>query len=807
MSLLSGNPRLLKRDRTEAGDVARARLYAGIFFFSFSALSYEIILTRLFSISLWYHFAFMVISIAMLGIGASGTALSLYPGLKVPSRIGLYGMFLGAGISLSYIISNHIPFDPVRLSWDRIQLIYISLYYIVLSIPFFFFGLCISTALSMISERAGILYGSDLLGAGTGSIVLLTILSIIAPEDAVVVISSIALTGALITGGLRIGIASVFLILFNISLIFTSILEPRMSPYKGLQLALRYPGAEHIKTYNTPFSRIDIFKSPAARFAPGLSLKYLEGLPEQIGISIDGGDINGITNAEKKESLGFLKYLPSSLPYEIGRKNDVLIIEPRGGLEVLLAIMSGSENIYKVDSNPYVIKVIRDTLDDFSGGIYREKTWSGMGRSWLKGNDRRFDIIDMPLIGASPSGSFGIAEDYRFTVEAFKEYLQHLNNNGILSINLFILPPPRIELRLLGTIARSMEEMGIRDVEKRIAAIRSWGTLCILAKRSVFEPHEIDAIRRFSKERRFDLVYLPGIKGEDTNVYVKMPSDEYPVAFKEMLSPETRQRFQHSYIFDIRPVRDENPFFHYFLRLKNLKRIYDLMGRKWQFFIEEGYLLPAVFIQVLLLSIALTIMPAMAVKTRIRGRGLNPDLNLFLYFASIGLGFMFVEVSLIQKMILTLEIPFYAAAAVLTSILIGSGIGSLLGYRFTGLRRPCVLIALSFLIIVYSLLIPPMSVAVSQYSLPFKILLTFTFLIPLSMLMGIPFPTGLKALGEKCPDLIPWAWAINGCLSILAPIAAIMLAMAAGFKAVLWIGSGTYLLAFFTFPSSGPLRS
>ncbi len=787
--------------------MAKARLYTGIFFFSFSALSYEIILTRLFSISLWYHFAFMVISIAMLGIAASGTALSLYPGLKAPSRIGLYGVFLGAGISLSYIISNQIPFDPVRLSWDRIQLIYISLYYMVLAVPFFFFGLCISTAFSTTSERAGILYGSDLLGAGAGSIFLLFFLSVVGPEKAVIIISSIALTGSLITGGLKTGIASASLILLNLFIISMPVLEPRMSPYKGLQLALRYPDAERIKTYNTPFSRIDIFKSPAARFAPGLSLKYLEGLPEQIGISIDGGDINSITNAEKKESLGFLKYLPSSLPYEIGRRDNVLIVEPRGGLEVLLAIMSGSENIHKVDSNPYVIKVIRDALDDFSGGIYKEKTWSGMGRSWLKRNDRRFDIIDMPLIGASPSSSFGIAEDYRFTVEAFKEYLRHLNNNGILSINLFILPPPRIELRLLSTIAQSMEEMGIEDVEKRIAAIRSWGTLCILAKRSVFEPQEINAIRRFSKERRFDLVYLPGIKREETNVYVKMPSDEYPMAFKEILSPETRQRFQRSYIFDIRPVRDENPFFHYFLRLKNLKKIYDLMGRKWQFFIEEGYLLPAVFIQVLLLSIALTIMPAMAIKTRIKGRGLNLDLNLFLYFASIGLGFMFVEVSLIQKMILTLEIPFYAAAAVLTSILIGSGMGSLLSHRFPGLRRPYMLIALSFLIIVYSLLIPPLSGTVSQYSLPLKILLTFTFLIPLSMLMGIPFPTGLKALGERCPDLIPWAWAINGCLSILAPIAAIMLAMAVGFKTVLWIGSGTYLLAFFTFPSSGPLQS
>jgi len=230
--------------------------YPGIFFVIFlcssSSLAYEIALTRIFSISLWYHFAFMIISIAMLGIGASGTLLSLYPKLKNLSNIGFYSLLLGFGISFSYILSNQIPFDPVRLSWSRIQLFYISIYYITLSIPFLLTGLIVATAFSSISERAGLLYGADLLGAGLGSIGVLYLMTSSGPDKSVFIISSVALSAAFIAGGKRLKFISLILILLNISLLFfyPAFINLRMSPYKGLQLALKYPGAEHIKTYN-----------------------------------------------------------------------------------------------------------------------------------------------------------------------------------------------------------------------------------------------------------------------------------------------------------------------------------------------------------------------------------------------------------------------------------------------------------------------------------------------------------------------------------------------------------------------------
>ena len=815
------NPRILyNRD---------PKIFLVIFLCSFSSLAYEIALMRIFSVSLWYHFAFMVISIAMLGIGASGTVLSIHQKFRNISNIRLYSLFLGVGISMSYLISNQIPFDPIKLSWDKIQLFYIGLYYITLSIPFFFTGLIIATAFSCMSEKTGLVYGSDLLGAGIGSLGILYLMTIMTPDRAVFILSSIALTGSFVISRKRLKVISLSFILVNLSILlfqpsFTNI---RMSPYKGLQSALRYPGAEHLRTYFNPFSRVDTFISPAVRFAPGLSLKYLDPLPDQVGFSIDGSDMNAITSVRgevaqrEMESPGktFLTFLPSALPYEIrnpssppfskggmvgfsdetGKLNDVLILDPKGGLHVLVASYYGSKNIYKVESNPLVIKVINDEFKDFSGNFYSKNAWSGIGRSWLKTAKKKFDIIDTSLMGSSPSGSFGISEDYRFTVEAFREYINNLKPDGLLSINLFILPPPRIELRLINTTITAMEEIGIKDAEHRIATIRSWGTITIIIKKSPFSLNEIETIREFSKNRRFDLIHYPGIKEEEANIYIRTASNEYFTVFKEILNPETRSHFIHDYIFDISPVHDENPFFHYYLKIKNIREIYMTMGGKWQYFIEEGYILPVVFLQVIFLSLMLIALPVFSKKyKKTVSESSPPFLFILPYFAFLGIGFMFIEISLIQKTILPLEHSSYAVATVLTSILISSGIGSLLSQRFPGLRSPSTVILISFLIIIYSILLPSLTDTISPYSISVRIISVFLILTPLGLLMGIPFPTGLKILGEKNESLIPWAWAINGCFSVLAPILTIMLAMVIGFKMVLWLGALIYLMAFVT---------
>jgi hypothetical protein len=391
-------------------------------------------------------------------------------------------------------------------------------------------------------------------------------------------------------------------------------------------------------------------------------------------------------------------------------------------------------------------------------------------------------------------------------VESFAEYLTHLKPGGILGVNLFILYPPRTEWRLLNTVVAAMEEAGVKEADKQLAAIRSWDTLSLLVKKSAFTPEEIETIRTFTKDRKFDLVHYPGIKPEETNIYIKQPTNEYVETFQSLLDPSTRNDLIRGYLFDIRPVRDENPFFHYYLKLKNIRGIYQRMGEKWQFFVEEGYLLPVILVQVLVLSLILILLPVM-----LKGRG-SPDtspglrtpagdrLRIVSFFSFLGIGYLFVEIALIQKMILPLEHPSYAFSIVLVSMLICSGIGSLLSNHIRILRTPRIALLISVLIFVDSLLLPAFSERLQSLALVQRTGAVFFLIVPLGILMGTPFPAALRSIGEGHGSLIPWAWAINGCSSVLAPLLAVMTAMALGFRAVLWVGSVAYLAAFFVIP-------
>jgi hypothetical protein len=795
-----------------------------VFFSSMAGLAFEVLLTRIFSISLWYHFAFMIISIAMLGLAAAGTLLSMFYRLRDMENIGLYTCCLGLAIPAGYLLANIIPFDPVRLSWERTEILYLGLYYLFLALPFFFSGLIIATALTAGSGRSGLLYGADLLGAGIGSLGVLFLMDMMAPERGVFVLSSVVLGASFLVCGKRLKAVSLILITANLALF---LLQPgftrlRISPYKELPAALRYPGAEPIRTYYTPFARIDTFRSPAVRYAPGLSLSYLDPLPGQIGFAVDGGNISAITRSADRNALGFLAWLPSALPYEIGQRNKVLVLDPGGGLQMLLARHYGAGEIIGIETDPWLAEIIRKDFGTFSGNIYGTNTRSGLGRSWLAGRSETFDLIDISRQGAAPAGSFGIAEDYRYTVEAFRQYVSHLGSDGAVCVNMFIIPPPRNELRILATLAAAMESLGIRDPGRHIAAVRSWGSISILAKKSPLTGDETAAVRRFAGQRWFDTVYLPGITPQETNRYIKMPTNEYFMAFAAILSAEKRKSFMEEYIFDIRPVYDDAPFFHFFLKAGKIREVYRVMGGKWQFFLEGGYIIPALLAQAAVLSALLILLPAFAPRgkrndkpgtgsnmntlpvsertTRVQGvsepfREKNGPV-LLPFFAFLGFGFMFVEITLIQKLILPLENPSYAVATVLASLLLSSGAGSLFSFRSAMLRSSGIIAVTALVIVMYGFFLPDVSSLIAHYRPPVSFLLVCLALFPAGFLMGIPFPTGLKALGERNPYLIPWAWAINGCCSVLGPLCAVLTAMALGFRNVLMLGALFYFLAF-----------
>ena len=809
------------------------RLYLSVFLVSCSVLVFEISLTRIFSITLWYHFAFMVISIAMLGIGSAGTVLAIRAGhIHDPdkqksgldqhvknrsglfcsaSNIPLYSLITGISILLCYTASNHMPFDPARFSWERLQLIYLFFYCLILSIPFFFSGILIATVFTFHSDKSMSVYSADLTGAGTGSLIVIILLNLASPEYAVITASSLCLAAALFLGKRKVVSAAVFFLLVNLFAVLyhPDFISVKMSPYKSLSVYLKYPGAEHLKTYNSSYSRIDIFKSPGIRYAPGLSLKYLEPLPDQTGFATDGQRIDVMTGVQDRSGLQFLTFLPASLAFEISRKERALILDPKGGLHVLMAEHYGFEDIRKVESDPSFLKVALREFSNYSGGIYTSDTSTGYGRNFLSMSPgsvgSHYNLIDIPMTEVAVSGTFGISEDYRYTVNAFRQYLVSLEDDGIISTSLYIVPPYRTEFRLLATIMTACEQTGIYDAASGIAAIRSWDVMTILTKKSSFTEDEIRNIKNFSINRNFDLVYYPGIRADETNRYIKTASNDLVHGFSSILDPASRSSFIKDYIFDISPVFDRNPFFHYFLKAENIHVIYKTMGRKLLYFLNEGYLLPVILFIVLFLSILIILLPVIinAVQNRTAPVS-DPSAHIprrhtlpaLVYFSMLGLGFMFVEIPLIQTSILALENPSFCVAIILTAILISSGAGSMCGSRFQQLRSPYSLLMLVVLISIYTVLQPILISEITKHAMHVRIVSLLAAVLPMGFFMGLPFPMGVRLVGQKHKMLIPWAWAVNACFSVIAPLLSIMIALASGFHIVLWMSALAYLAAF-----------
>jgi hypothetical protein len=449
-----------------------------------------------------------------------------------------------------------------------------------------------------------------------------------------------------------------------------------------------------------------------------------------------------------------------------------------------------------VESNPLVLRVVKELRANGSAAPDEARYHTGLGRTWLSSSARMFDIIDLSFMGSLPGASFGFAEDYRFTVEAFRAYLDHLKPGGFLSLNLYIVPPPRTEFRLLATLAEAAERSGRTDVATRIAAIRSWDTLTVLYKNGDLSDRDLDRIRTFCRERRFDTVYYPGITIGESNVFVKMRGNEYFEAFQRLILPAARQQFLEHSLFDVRPVHDDNPFFHYYLKIGNIKDIYGVMGGKWQYFFEEGYLLPVLFGQVLVISVILIVLPLFAGRRPVppdAGRGTLPALS---YFAAIGLAFLFVEIVIIQKMVLVLEHPAYAAGTVIASVLAGSGAGSYASQRVEWLRRPRMLLIVGGICAFYSVALSGLDPFLVVISMPARIFAVFLFFLPLGFFLGIPLPLGMVLLQKSTPELVPWAWAVNGCFSVLSPILTVMLALAVGYSLVILTGAGLYFAGY-----------
>jgi len=788
------------------------RFMAGIFFISSATLSLEICLTRYFTISQQYHFAFWVVSIAFLGYGTSGSFLAFLKKIHSIDRekfLSISSLLYSLSIFLIFLLTNIIPFDFIKLSWDKNQIFLIFIYYFFLSIPFLFAGLTISFAITRCPEQVNKIYFSDLLGAGIGTMVSLFIFMPAGDKGIILFISFLALFSSFLFSTKRSLIFKGLLALIMLGEVGLFVCTPswlgfRISPFKALPVALRYPNAKHMFTKWNSISRVDIIESPAARFAPGLSLLYTKKLPHQLGLSIDGGELTSVTqlNNLQDPSLEYLSHLPSSLPYSILKMPRTLIIEPKGGADVISALVNNAPLIKVIESNPLIVKIMRKDLASFSGNLYLNKNIqviTANTRTALIKEKDSFDLITFSLtdvFGPSGTGLYGFGENYLFTVESFLNILNRLSPEGITSISLYLLPPPRQEIRVLATWIEALEK-NKKDPASHIIAIRSWGTITYLIKKTPFSKEEIKITKNNAEKSLFDLVYYPGIKAEEVNIYNKFDKPLYYNLTLQILSPSKRKNFYKNYIFQVKPVSDNRPFFSNFFKINKIKTTYKALGQKWLPFLSGEFLVPLLLIQSAIIAFILIFLPFFPFRKAKKSSG-KTLLKVLFYFSLIGMSFMFVEITLIQKFILFLGHPLYSVSIIIFSLLFSSGLGSFFSKKILGknLKKNLTLSLILCACFISTILISSKFLYDNfiGFNIYIKVPLTFLVVFPLGFLMGFPFPTGIRLMQNEQKKLIPWAWAVNAFSSVICSILALIIAFLGGYNLVLILAAVGYLL-------------
>ena len=784
---------------------------------SAGVLAYEVLLARLFSIVQWYHFAYMVISIALLGYGASGTFLALARdrlAARAAAAFGAFAALFGVTAVACFALAERLPFNALELIWDPNQLLYLGALYAILFVPFFCGAVCIGLALACFREPVGRIYRADLLGAGIGSLGILGLLFLVMPSRALELIGALGLLAAALASVAEANrparlralayAAGALIVALALPPAWTAL---QLSPYKGLSQALRVPGAEVEVERSSPLGLLSAVRSPEIPFrhAPGLSLNNMIEPAEQIGVFTDGEGLSPITAFEGDlQPLAYLDFTTAALPYHLLERPDVLVLGAGGGTHVLLALYHDAQRIDAVELNPQLAQLVRGRYADFAGHLYDRpevRVQIGEARGFVAASADRFDLIQVPLLdafAAAAAGTVSLNASFVYTVEAFDTYLDHLEPGGYLAITRWLKLPPRDSAKLFLTALRALERRGVAEPARQLALIRSWETTTLLVKNSPLTAENIEQIRAFADQRSFDLAYYPGIGADEANRYNLLQEPYFFEAAQRLIDDPAG--FVEQYKFDLTPATDDRPYFFDFFKWAALPELWAVSAQSGGALLDWGYLiLTATLVQAALLSAVLVLLPLWLGTATRRSAGLW---RIAVYFAAIGLAFLFIEIASIQRFTLFLAHPLYAIGVVLAGFLvfagIGSGVAPALEQRLAGERIGALGVSIAAIVLLatlYILALPPLFGALIALPDLAKIALSLGLIGPLALFMGMPFPLALARLKADAPHLVPWAWAINGCASVLSAILATLLAMTFGTRIVVFIAAALYLIA------------
>ncbi len=773
----------------------------------------ELALTRLFSVTMYYHFAFLAISIALFGLSASGVAVFLLRRRleRSPTETLLVRCSLLFAVALLIALACLVRLR-VGLTFSFDTALRMTAIYLLAGLPFFAGGSAITLALSRYAHRVNVVYAADLIGAAAGCLLLIPVVNLVGATGGVLFAAACGAAASVCFASRdrrRQMIASA------LAIVAVAVTGRAVWPTL-FDLAVTKGHETHRVLFSkwNSFSRIGVYDVNYGDWS--LSPKFTGKLPDAILMDIDSAAAtqilrlpNGVRDADylryELTALGYL--LKGGAATEPGAPASTpgfraLIIGTGGGRDLASALVLGAGHVDGAEINPIIVRdVMQDRFFDYSGRIYgdpRVKVHVEDGRSFVRRSRERYDVIQASLVdtwAATAAGAYTLTENSLYTTDAFEDYLDHLTDDGVLSISRWMFDG----LRLVSLAQEAFARRGL-DPRSRIAIVRFERVMTMLLKREPFRPAEIAKLAAESKSLGFEIVHLPGVT-------VEAPPSGPAGDFARLILAPDRHAFYRDYPLDITPVGDDRPFFFHTTRLRSQKHLAATM-RAFGMQVPsvpdlDGFAtggLSALLVLMVVsavLVVAFVVVP-LAATTR---HELPAGWPLWLtYFACLGAGFMLVEVALLQRFVLLLGHPVYSLTVTLFSLLLGTGIGATLGRTLTGsslqsaLKRA--LLAVVVVAMFAAMALPAIIDRAIGLPLALRLVLAAALMLPAGVLMGVPLPSAVRLLAERRSEiLVPWAWAINGVFSVVGSTLAVFVAMNWGFSTTLLTGGAAYLLA------------
>ncbi|MGA7220809.1 MAG: hypothetical protein WBX38_21010 [Candidatus Sulfotelmatobacter sp.] len=781
-----------------SAEIPERTLLFGLGFTSFSALLLELALTRLFSVVLFYHFAFLAISIALLGLGAGGVFAYLLKSRFAATGTRQLATRLCIDNSILILLVLEVVLHvPVQLTVTGRNFLHLTALYLAAALPFFLTGLLFSLVFARETWRVSRLYGADLCGGALACLAVVPLLNWLGgPNTILAAAVTMAAAAAIWAASSKMRkIAATVAIAFMVLI---------AANHSGRLIDVIYAKGVFRDRAWVEFARWN-----------ALSRVEVDRQGQAKAIVIDADASTYIMNCDLAHWRGSkwernLMSAPPALANVLRPRGDFAIIGPGGGVDVLRAVANGSPSVTGIEINPIIANTImRGRYADYAQHL-SERPEVHMhvtdGRSYLRSTPHRFDVVQMTLVdtwASTAAGAFALSENNLYTVEAFREYFEHLKPDGIIAITRWEFRQPREALRVVAVAMQALHDLGVADPARNFI-VASQGPLnedgipvVVLAKKSAFTAQEESAVKaHFAQYPELAALYLPSDP--------KVAGGNNP--FSALIAGNNPNGFAQSYAYNVAPVSDNSPFFFFTLKPAQVLGQQGHEGIDWK--VNLGVLVLLLVLAISLAAVLLFLILPLALKSRRQS-----PLPL-LYFVAVGLGYILVEIAFIQRFVLFLGHPTYALTVVIFLLMLSSGAGSLFSRRWLPRTElawmPLALVILALIANVF--LLPHSLAAWVGYPFGYRLVISALLLIPLGFVMGMPFPTGLRALAMRpAPHLaarpvaadnaVEWAWAMNAAASVLGSVLAMVIAIQFGLTATLACGVAAYLLALVLLPA------